>query len=64
MSFYKLETTHKVVPTKYYDYTKRTFKFYCNSYKDMEIRLYDALNNKAKVTVKEISEAEYVRGTE
>ena len=66
MSYYKLETTHSIVaisnrkvPYK----SKRTYKYFCGSYENMIIRLEEALKLKAKVTVKEISEHDYVKGT-
>jgi hypothetical protein len=63
MSYYKLEATHNIVSAPNKNKYKRTYRYYCSSYENMSIWLRDALDNKGKVTVKEISEAVYVRGT-
>ena len=62
MPFYKLEATHRRIPTRQQTRPgRKTYKFYFRSYESMALRLHDSLLRKAKVTVKQCSEAEYIR---
>lgn len=62
MNFYKLEATHRVISNSG-SKNKKTYKYYFNSYESMLLSFSTNLLNKSKVSVKEITEHEYVKGT-
>lgn len=61
MSYYKLEATYRVISNSG-SRNKKTFRYYCKTYDHLLVQMADALNNKAKCTVRTISENEYVKG--
>jgi hypothetical protein len=65
MAYYKLEATHPIIAIDNRKQTyrsKRTYKWFYNSYDAMSTSLKTELDLKGKVTVKEISESEYTKG--
>lgn len=62
MAFYKLESTYRVIANSG-SKNKKTYKYFCDSWKSMKLRFVHDLELGAAVKVKEITEQEYVRNT-
>ena len=62
MAFYRLESVRRIISNSG-SKNKRAYRFYHSSYESMLLELNAQLNANAKVTVKSISESEFVKAT-
>lgn len=61
MSFYKLESTYNIID-KNNSKKKKTYKYYIDTRNNLFVRTFRELELGGKVTVRTISQAEYIRG--
>lgn len=62
MAYYKLESTYRVIANKG-SKNKKTYRYFCNSWRSMKLRFVHDLELGATVKVKEITEHDYIKGS-